>query len=81
MDNLNWKEDLPQYTEPSAIKKWRFLSSWEQYIGEIYAVEKEDGELIIYFELFVSHFSVVWSDHLRFLFVGRVRIYCAEKIR
>ena len=47
---------------------------------EIYSVEREDGELMIYFDLFVFCLFAVWFDSLLgLLFVGRVRVYCAEK--
>jgi hypothetical protein len=39
--------------EPSAIKKWGNLPSWERHIEAIDTVEKtEDGDLFIYFKLY-----------------------------
>jgi len=38
--------------EPSAVKKWRNLPSWERHVDTIDTVEKtEDGDLLIYFKL------------------------------
>jgi chromobox protein 5 len=38
--------------EPSAIKKWKNLPSWERHVETIDTVEKtEDGVLLIYFRL------------------------------
>lgn len=40
--------------EPSTMKKWRNLPSWEEYIETIDTVERiGDGELLIYFKLYV----------------------------
>lgn len=44
--------------EPSAVKKWRNLPSWERHIDTIDTVEKtDDGVLIIYFKLWVVRLS------------------------
>lgn len=50
--------------EPSTIKKWRSLPSWEAHIETIDTVERiGDGELVIYFKLYVlCLFAHTWSD-------------------
>jgi hypothetical protein len=52
--------------EPSTIKKWRILPSWEGYIETIDTVERiGDEELLIYFKLYVfCLFAYRWSDSL-----------------
>lgn len=69
--------------EPSGIKKWESLPSWERYVEVIDTVEKtEDGDLFIYFKLCVFRLSLcTLSDSLGMLFVGRVRRRHAKKIR
>jgi len=43
---------MVELLEPSAIKKWRNLPSWERHIETIDTVEKaEEGVLLIYFKL------------------------------
>jgi hypothetical protein len=53
--------------EPSTIKKWRNLPSWEDYIETIDTVERIGrDELLIYFKLYVfCPFAYTWSDSLR----------------
>lgn len=53
--------------EPSTIKKWRNLPSWEDYIETIDTVERiGHDELLIYFKLYVfCPFAYTWSDSLR----------------
>ncbi len=49
--------------EPSAIKKWGNLPSWERHIEAIDTVEKtEDGDLFIYFKLCVVRLSFCMPD-------------------
>lgn len=50
--------------EPSTIKKWRSLPSWEEYIVSIDTVERiKGGDLLIYFKLYVlCPFTYTWSD-------------------
>jgi len=69
--------------EPSAIKKWGNLLSWERHIEVIDTVEKtEEGDLFIYFKLYVFRLSArTLSDGLGMPFVGRVRRQHAKKIR
>lgn len=69
--------------EPSAIKKWGDLPSWEQHIEVIDTVERtDDGDLIIYFKLYDFCLSAcTLSDSLGISFVGRVRKQRAKKIR
>jgi chromobox protein 5 len=44
--------------EPSTIKKWGNLPSWERHIEAIDTVERtDDGDLVIYFKLYVIRFS------------------------
>lgn len=67
--------------EPSAIKKWGSLPSWENHIETVDTVEKtEEGELVIYFKLFVFlSLCGTWFDNLGMRFVGRVRRQRAKK--
>jgi hypothetical protein len=53
--------------EPNTIKKWKNLPSWEEHIETIDTVERiRDGELLIYFKLYVfCLFAYTWSDSLR----------------
>ena len=53
--------------EPSTIKKWRNLPSWEEYVETIDTVEKIGyDKLLIYFKLYVfCLFAYTWSDNLR----------------
>ena len=45
---------MAELLEPSAIKKWRNLPSWERHVETIDTVEKtEEGVLLIYFRLWV----------------------------
>jgi hypothetical protein len=69
--------------EPSTIKKWRSLPSWEEHVETIDTVERiGDDDLLIYFKLYVfCLFAYTWSDSLRMLFVGRVRRQRAKNIR
>jgi len=69
--------------EPSTIKKWRSLPSWEDHIETIDTVERiGDDDLLIYFKLYVFCLLwYTWSDRLRMLFVGRVRRQRAKNIR
>lgn len=48
--------------EPSMIRKWRGIPSWEDYIVSIDTVERlDDDELVIYFKLYVSClFAYTW---------------------
>jgi hypothetical protein len=70
-------EDSPavELLQPSTIKKWRNLPSWEKHVESIDTVERLGGDdLVIYFKLYVfCLFAYTWSDSLRMLFVGRVR--------
>lgn len=70
--------------EPSTIKKWGSLPSWEDYVQTIDTVERiKDEELFIYFKLYVFRlfFAYTWSDSSRMPFVGRVRRQRAKKVR
>ena len=53
--------------EPSLIKKWKNLPSWEEHVETIDTVERiGDDELLIYFKLYVfCLFANTWSDSLR----------------
>lgn len=45
---------IVEVLEPSTIKKWGDLPSWEQHIEAIDTVERtEEGDLFIYFKLYV----------------------------
>jgi len=44
---------MAELLEPSAIKKWRNLPSWERHIETIDTVEKTEEVLFIYFRLWV----------------------------
>jgi hypothetical protein len=61
--------------EPSTIKKWRNLPSWEDHVETIDTVERiSDDDLLIYFKLYVfCLLAYTSSDRLRMLFVGRAR--------
>lgn len=74
---------IVELLEPSAIKKWGDLPSWEKHIEVIDTVERtEEGNLFIYFKLYVYRlFACTLSDSLGMRFVGRVRRQHAKKIR
>jgi hypothetical protein len=82
---LSSDRDSPavELLEPSTIKKWGSLPSWEEYIDEIDTVEKITNKtLLIYFKLYVfCLLAYTWSDSLRTHFVGRARRQRAKKIR
>jgi len=62
--------------EPSAIKKWKNLPSWERHIDTIDTVEKtEDGILFIYFKMWVVRLSV----HTRCLTAGNCLVGKAKR--
>jgi hypothetical protein len=74
-----------QTFEPNSIKKWNALPSWENHLEEIDTVERTpDGDLLIYFKLFVV---VLFSSATRPLttcqlsLVGKVRKSHAKKIQ
>jgi hypothetical protein len=69
--------------EPSSVRKWKNLPSWEDHIESIDTVERvRSGDLYIYFKLYVfCLFAYTWSDSLRTLFVGRVRRHRAKNTR
>jgi hypothetical protein len=53
----NWPSPVEEFLQPSATKKWKSLPSWEPYIKKIETVRRtEDGEVLVYFKLFVFHF-------------------------
>jgi hypothetical protein len=56
----------PELLEPSTIKKWGNLPSWERHIQAIDTVERtDDGDLFIYFKLYDVRLSAsVMSDTL-----------------
>jgi hypothetical protein len=59
-----------QTFEPSLIKKWNALPSWEKHLEEIDTVERTpDGDLLIYFKLLVVvPFASAMSDNLAMSF-------------
>ena len=72
-----------QTFEPSAIKKWGGLPSWEQHLEDIDTVERTpDGELFIYFKLFVICFSAcAMSDRLVMSCRKGEKVPCKENSR
>ena len=67
-----------EFLKPSATNKWNRLLSWEQYIEMIEHVERVgDGDLIIYFKLFIF-LSLVWSDNLALCREGE-SLWCREE--
>jgi chromobox protein 5 len=74
---------IVELLEPSAIKKWGTLPSWERLVETIDTVERtEEGDLFIYFKLYVyRRFACTLSDSLGMLFVGRARKQHARKLR
>jgi len=59
----NRNSPMVELLEPSAIKKWRNLPSWERHIETIDTVEKtEEGVLFIYFKLWVTCLSFCILD-------------------
>jgi hypothetical protein len=68
--------------EPSAIKKWGNLLSWERHIEAIDTVEKtDDGDLFIYFKLSAVLLSACTiSDGVKFS-LGKVKRRHAKKTR
>ncbi|KAI0294325.1 hypothetical protein B0F90DRAFT_1670501 [Multifurca ochricompacta] len=54
------------FLEPSAIKKWGGLPSWERHIETVDTVEKaEDGDLFIYFKLKGEKLIKFYEAHLK----------------
>jgi hypothetical protein len=66
--------------EPSTIKKWRNLPSWEEHIETIDTVERlGDDDMLIYFKLYVfCLFAYTWSDNLRICRRGE-KTACKER--
>jgi|SRR6266850_3105239 len=69
--------------EPSAIKKWGNLPSWERHIEAIDTVEKtEDGDLSIYFKLSAVLLSACTiSDSMKILSRKGEKTACKENSR
>ena len=74
---------IVELLEPSAMKKWGNLPSWERHVEVIDTVEKtEEGRLFVYFKLCVFRLpTCTLSDSQGMLFVGRVRRQHAKKTR
>jgi chromobox protein 5 len=78
--SLDRASPATELLEPSAIKKWGDLPSWERYIEVIDTVEKTDNDgLFIYFKLYVSFFFLGELCILGISFVGRARRRRAKK--
>jgi chromobox protein 5 len=69
--------------EPSAIKKWGNLPSWERHVEAIDTVEKtDDGDLFIYFKLYVVLLSTCTiSDNVEILSRKGEKTACKENSR
>ena len=69
--------------EPSTIKKWGNLPSWERHIQTIDTVEKtEEGDLFIYFKLCVVRLSAyLMSDSSKFSCRKGEKTACKENSR
>ena len=73
---------IVELLEPSTIKKWGDLPSWERHIETIDTVEKsEEGDLFIYFKLYVFRLSVCPTLDTLEMLLGRVRRQHARKIQ